>query len=250
MVANLRAAAQIPSKGQIVKDVLAAAALRYLGPGLMTIVLRVQVFFAATYGTGVFNGLGFTVEDYNTAIAREADAQDTDTTIATLSKDAHAESIAAKADLAGKTLKIIQTYAGNLTLPGVDPTIKETLKAAGAKVDAVLLPLKDNRAKNREANAALKNIQASLAASEASNQQLQTENAVRAAQDALKLQSLTGEPLGPKDLVVTELPGAPAQPAPAASAGRSGRRGSAKKATETPANPSPSPKGPTRKAPR
>ncbi len=183
-----------------------AGALRYLGPSFLGLVPKARALLAATINTGAFIGLGFGLAEYDQAVARATDAHESDTMLAVLAKDAHATASGALQNLALMTMQIIQAYFSTVNLPSADPKVKELLKAAGAKIEAAIAPIRSSRKGSRIANAAVKEKDTAIHTLEMTVQQYQTEETVHKAQDGLKLQILTGEPLRPKDLVVTEVP--------------------------------------------
>ena len=138
------------------------------------------------------------------------DLHPADTTLSALAKEAHGEAVASLQDLADMILKTIKAYLGTVNLVSMNPNTKATFQAAGAKLDITLAQLADSRKASKVANADLKTQAGTISAQEEQIKQFETEAVVQKVQDQLKLQSLTGEALRPKDLVVADVPTASA----------------------------------------
>jgi hypothetical protein len=231
-VQSVRATADVPVKNEIPKNANGAAAVRILGKSLMGIVPQARDFLNSTFSTGAFSGLGFTVADYDLAITRVSDSKGVDAAIAQLSKDAHGEATFAVQNLAEMTLQIIKTYIGVLAMPSSSPQIKAAFKTAGGLIAAAVATIKLGRKKSRKKNAASKEKDNTITTLEQTVQQFQANAAVQQAQDKLKLQELTGEPLRAKDVVVVDSP-----PVTAATAAAAGKKDGKQVSAVAPASP-------------
>ncbi len=205
-IGTIRLVASLRTKDQIPKDSIGAAALRYLGAQVMALAPKVRSFLVTTLPTGALSGLGFNLVDFDKAVTRVADAHEADTTLSVLAKDAHGEAVAAMQTLAAMLLSVVQSYLGTLKLKSADPHTKATFKAAGAKLEVTLAQIAEVRKGSKITNADLKTQAGTIGTQEEQIKQYQTEAVVQKVQDELKLQSLTGEPLRPKDLVMADVP--------------------------------------------
>lgn len=203
-IATLRQAVSIRTKDQIPKDALGAAAVRYLGSQVMGLVPRVRGFIVSVVDTGGLSGLVFTVADFDQAVTRVNDTHEADTRLSGLSKDAHAEAVAALQHLAGMILAVLQSYVGTINLKSADPKIKAKFKDVGGKLAASLAQIAQGRKSSKTTNAKVKTMGGTISAQKEQIDNFETASVVQKLQDQLKLQSMTGEPLRPKDLVVAD----------------------------------------------
>lgn len=187
----------------------ALGALRYLGKSLNPAAHAALSFMVDMDASGALKSIGFTIADFQDAQARVVDTQLAETTATTLAQDAHAEAVNARAEMAEKTITVINSYRALIQSPLTDPVLKAQAVDAGGALLQEVQGIKDERLTSRSTNSDLRDTKDALSAEKTKTQLFEKEKAARDAQKDLKLQFLAGEALRPEDLVVTD-PAAPA----------------------------------------
>ncbi len=238
-------AAAIRAKAQIPANAPGAAYVRYFGKFLMQAADSAVVLLRAALAKGAFPSITFTADDLSAAIQRVKDLTEVDAKFHDAAASAHAECLAATESLATMVYQITQAADAIQNNPFAPQEHKDAIQSGGKTLFGTVQERNDFIRGRRTELAGSRAKDVAIGDLTTKDLENQTQAAVLSAQDKLKLQMLTGEPLKPQDLVVTpdQIHATEPAPPPAPKARAKGGKGG-KKSTQA------KPRQPTSKARR